>query len=311
MLVLGEARGKPTVVLESGMGGGVGWEHTRDAIARLTQVVTYDRAGLGASQAGPAPRDAKTIARELHSALRNSGIDPPYLLVGQSLGGLYAQVFAADFPEDTAGLVLVDPTHADAAMCLSLNEVKAWYAAKEPTDWPRVEAALERSGPVELHSFLACKYKLMEEFLQTIPQPQQSEARREWWDMIDRILADRPPPAFDTGEHAEAKSLRDSVRQAIAARPLPKVPIILLAAGRVDLDGIPAKDASPNVRAIQAEAKRWKLAAFQKWIDETPGAKLIVVRNSGHDIESEKPQAVIDAVREVLLQTESGRKRPG
>jgi pimeloyl-ACP methyl ester carboxylesterase len=301
MLVIGDAReNTPAVILESGMGGGIGWEHTRNEIARFAQVVTYERAGTGQSEPGPAPRDAKAVASELRAALHHAGVKPPYVLVGQSLGGLYVQVFAADYPQETAGLVLVDPTHADAGMCLSLDEVKRWYMSHEPDDWPRVEAILQRTAPDTIQSFLACKYKLMEEFLQTIREPRRSAMRREWWAMVDRIVGTRPLPVLNPGEREEAMALSDSIRQAMAARPLPKVPTILLAAGKTDLDTMPADALTPNVRALQAEARRWKFAAFQKWIDATPGGKLIIVKDSNHDIESDRPEAVIDAVRAVV-----------
>jgi pimeloyl-ACP methyl ester carboxylesterase len=168
-----------------------------------------------------------------------------------------------------------------------------------PDDWPRVEAAC-RGAPDGLHRFLACKYQLMETFLQTVPEPRRSAMRSEWWAMIDQLIGPNPNWECKGGTFQEAMVMADSIRQAIAARPLPKVPTILLAADKIDLDAMPTDAVTPNVRALQAEARRWKMTAFQKWTDDTPGAKLIIVQGSGHDIESDRPQAVIDAVREVL-----------
>jgi pimeloyl-ACP methyl ester carboxylesterase len=299
LLVVGEGPGKPSVILESGGGGGVGWTHVRSEIARCAQVVTYDRAGIGSSEPRSAPRDARTIARELHAALHQAGVKPPYVLVGQSLGGLYVQVFAAEYPQETAGLVLVDPTYASTELCLSIDQVKAWYMAHQPQDWPRVQAVC-RDAPEGLQGFLAVKYKLMEEFLQTIPEPRRSAMRGEWWAMIDQLIGPNPHWECTGGTLQEATVMADSFRQAIAARPLPRVPTLLLAARKMDLDEMPAHALTSNVRALQAEARRWKMAVYQKWIDDTPGAKLIIVEGSGHDIESQRPQAVIDAVRQVL-----------
>ena len=136
LLVVGQRHQNPAVIL-IGAGGGIGWDHVRNQIAQFAQVVMYDRAGIGQSQPGPAPRDARSIAGELHAALHQANVPPPYLLVGQSLGGLYVQVFAAIYPDETAGLVLVDPTHASADLCLSTNQVKAWFTTHQPDDWPR------------------------------------------------------------------------------------------------------------------------------------------------------------------------------
>src|SRR5512137_2959649 len=176
LLVLGEDRGKPTVILESGARGGIGWQSTRKQIAQFAQVITYDRAGTGQSEPGPEPRDARTIARDLHAALQRAAVKPPYVLVGQSLGGLYAQVFAAEYPQETAALVLVDPTPAITDLCLSMDEVKAWYMTHQPGDWPRVEKYC-RGMPDGVQSFFACEHKLMEAFLQTVPEPRRSAMR--------------------------------------------------------------------------------------------------------------------------------------
>src|SRR4029079_13900469 len=83
MLIVGQSG--PTVVLESGLPGGLGWQEVRQEVARFARVVTYDRAGIGRSEPGPHPRDARQIATELHTALHTAGLRPPYLLVGHSM----------------------------------------------------------------------------------------------------------------------------------------------------------------------------------------------------------------------------------
>lgn len=299
LLVIGDGSPKPTVVLESGAGGNIGWQNTRNQIAHYAQVITYDRAGIGQSEPGPEPRDAQAIARDLHIALHRAGLTPPYILVGQSSGGLYVQVFAAMYPRETAGLVLIDPTHANADLSLPTDQVKAWYMIHQPADWPRIEAAT-RGAPDGLRSFLSCKYKLMETFIESIPEPRRSAMRRQWWALIDQILGPNPNWELTGGQRQEATVMADSIQQAIAARPLPQVPTILLAAGKTDLYKIPPGTLTPNILALQEESRRWRLAAYQKWIDNTPKAKLILVEGSGHDIESDRPQAVINAIRQTL-----------
>jgi pimeloyl-ACP methyl ester carboxylesterase len=114
LLAMGEDHGGPTVVLESGtMAFSSYWAWVQPEIAKFARVVAYDRAGLGWSEPGPKPRDAQHIAMELHTALRNAGIEGPYVLVGHSEGGLYAPVFATLYPDEVAGLVLIDPEHPD------------------------------------------------------------------------------------------------------------------------------------------------------------------------------------------------------
>lgn len=114
LLIMGEERGGPTIVLEAGgMATSPQWSLIQPGIADFARVVSYDRAGLGWSQPGRAPRDARTIAGELHTALHNAGLPGPYILVGASLGGPYATVFADTYRDEVAGLVLLDSVHPD------------------------------------------------------------------------------------------------------------------------------------------------------------------------------------------------------
>ena len=106
-----EGEGSPAVVLEIGLGGPLEeWDLVQPEVARFTKVVAYDRIGAV---------DTKQIltgvevAHELHTALRNAGVDPPYVLVGQSFGGVYNRLFASLYPEEVAGMVLLDPTQEE------------------------------------------------------------------------------------------------------------------------------------------------------------------------------------------------------
>jgi pimeloyl-ACP methyl ester carboxylesterase len=108
MLITGE--GKPTIVLEDGFGSGIELQATIQAqLSQLTQVVSYDHAGTGGSDLGPEPRDGQQVARELQTALANAGLEPPFVFIGASIGAEYIQIYAHMFPEEVAGLVLLDP----------------------------------------------------------------------------------------------------------------------------------------------------------------------------------------------------------
>ena len=103
--------GSPTVVLEPGHGGSssdFGW--IAPAVARETRVCVYDRAGHGWSDATDGPQDAAHIAADLHTLLERAHVPGPYVLAGHSFGGLYVQSFAAQFPDQVAGMVLLDST---------------------------------------------------------------------------------------------------------------------------------------------------------------------------------------------------------
>lgn len=114
MYLLCEGEGSPTVVLESGMpGSSLGWASVTEAIGRFSRVCSYDRAGYARSEASSRPRTLGNIAEELALLLRNARIDPPYVLVGHSFGGLVTQLYAARFPAQVSGMVLVDSSHPD------------------------------------------------------------------------------------------------------------------------------------------------------------------------------------------------------
>jgi pimeloyl-ACP methyl ester carboxylesterase len=106
--------GAPSVVLETGLGGSsADWGFIQPEVARFARVCSYDRAGMGYSDPGPSPRTTRRIADELRELLDRSGVGGPVILVGASIGGLTARVFASEHAERVAGLVLVDASHED------------------------------------------------------------------------------------------------------------------------------------------------------------------------------------------------------
>jgi len=106
--------GSPTVILESGLGWGLGtWRDVQAGAAEFTQVCSYDRAGYGWSDPDPSPRTSSEIVRDLHTLLQKAGVQPPYVLVGHSIGGLYMQLYAATYPSDVSGMVLLDSSHEE------------------------------------------------------------------------------------------------------------------------------------------------------------------------------------------------------
>jgi pimeloyl-ACP methyl ester carboxylesterase len=102
-------QGSPTVVLDAGSGGfSAQWVRVQQEVSGTTRVCAYDRAGMGWSEMGPDPRDARQITSELHTLLGKAGIEGPYVLGGHSFGGMYMQTYAARYPDEVAGVVLVD-----------------------------------------------------------------------------------------------------------------------------------------------------------------------------------------------------------
>jgi pimeloyl-ACP methyl ester carboxylesterase len=129
MLITGA--GNQTVVLEAGASSSLeNWVRIQARVSEFARTVSYDRAGNGLSDKGPVPRDGAHVAGELHTALQNAHLSPPYILVGHSLGGPFTRMFAAKYPKEVAGMVLVDPTQ---------EELIAWAKEHAPRDREKTE----------------------------------------------------------------------------------------------------------------------------------------------------------------------------
>ena len=105
--------GSPTVVLQPGggdMSSAMGW--IAPAVAAHTRVCVYDSAGRGWSEASDVTQDGAQMMTDLHTLLHSGGVPGPYVLAGHSFGGLYVRIFAAQYPNEVAGMVLIDSTGA-------------------------------------------------------------------------------------------------------------------------------------------------------------------------------------------------------
>lgn len=108
--------GEPTVIVEAGSGSvGLMWALVQDEVSKSARICTYDRAGLGWSDPSPKPRTADVITDELHTLLGNAGIEAPYILVGHSLGGIFVREYQYKYPDEVAGIILVDSGDGELA----------------------------------------------------------------------------------------------------------------------------------------------------------------------------------------------------
>jgi pimeloyl-ACP methyl ester carboxylesterase len=101
--------GSPTVILQAGGAAeSFWWYWVQNQMAAHTRVCAYDRAGLGWSEPADSPRDPVTIVGELHTLLEEAGVQPPYVMAGHSYGGILTRIYAAQYPEEVTGVVMVD-----------------------------------------------------------------------------------------------------------------------------------------------------------------------------------------------------------
>jgi pimeloyl-ACP methyl ester carboxylesterase len=107
-----QGQGTPAVILEPALGGfALQYAHIQLAASAFTRVVAYDRAGQGRSDCSPNPRTPVNLAGELSTLLGRLDLYPPYVLVGHSFGGLLARFYAGFYPQEVAGVVLIDSSH--------------------------------------------------------------------------------------------------------------------------------------------------------------------------------------------------------
>lgn len=272
-------RGTPAVILDSGAGEpGYSWSPIQTELAKTTLTCWFDRAGEGWSDVGPPPRTSEAIARDEHALLRESDIQPPYVLVGHSFGGLDARVYNGLYPNDVGGMVLVDAAHEDEAK--RAPKFMLGHTLPRPL-WIPMHWIAQGAAQVGLIRVLRGSPSLPQKGSRPIRQ-QVVAALRQQPKAVATIVDYMAWPA--------------SYEQAHDARGLGDKPLIVLTAGRPwDAGGNPQLD-----RQAAAYQKVWIHEIQPKLARLSSRGRQIVVTNSGHGIPVEAPNAVIDAVRDVV-----------
>jgi len=111
-----QGQGSPVAVMDAGLtSNSLFWDNALAAVARVTQAVTFDRAGYAWSEAAPngTPRTSQQLVAEQRLLLSRAGLQPPYILLGHSFGAINTLVYAKNYPQEVAGMVLVDPSHPE------------------------------------------------------------------------------------------------------------------------------------------------------------------------------------------------------
>jgi pimeloyl-ACP methyl ester carboxylesterase len=200
----------PTVILETGLTGmSAAWGWVAPVLAESGRVITYDRAGLGWSDAGNRPHDALNTAHRLRRLLEVSGEEGPYILVGHSLGGLFVRMFADLYPDEVVGLVLVDASHPDQSADDS-----------ELRDTTARNLKAMRFGPAMARLGVLQRSKMLDQTLDGLP-PTEKHAASAFLSSVKHMRATR----------AEAEAWPATVAQVRGAKPLGDMPLVVLTAG--------------------------------------------------------------------------------
>jgi pimeloyl-ACP methyl ester carboxylesterase len=215
-----EGTGSPSVIMEIGLGGMLEeWAAVEPNVARFTRVAAYDRIGSNHEQSMLTGED---IARELHAALHQSGVEPPYVLVGQSFGGIYNRIFASLYPDEVVGMVLLDPSQEDFIHWMEIHHPQETIKKSETINWP------EAAGI---------------------------------WKTLDQLKL---------------------------CAPLPAVPVTVVSATRFIND-------PKRIEVLPIWIK-----SHEDWVRTLPHGRHVLAPNSGHGVQIEAPELVVDLIREVV-----------
>jgi pimeloyl-ACP methyl ester carboxylesterase len=286
---LGE--GRPAVLMESGAGDfSFDWALVHAAAAKHSRVCSYDRAGYAWSEPGPTPRTMQQIAAELHTALLNARIEGPYVLVGQSLGGLIVRTYASQYPKETAGMVLVDSSHED--MLISLTDrttgkenIVRFRELSREREIPPVQAM--KSGNPSEHPQPSAKTETkLESPYDKLPSNLQQV--RLW--AMSR-------PNYSLARSSEFDFLPEEMARMFSERsktkyPLGDIPLFVLtrSKSRVPVAEAPAKqNLSESHDRLQAD-----LANL------STNGKQIISKNGSHHLQLDDPELVIDAIAQAV-----------
>jgi pimeloyl-ACP methyl ester carboxylesterase len=257
-------QGVPTVILDAGLGDTyLSWQKVQPEIAKFVQVCSYDRAGIGYSDASSQPRTSRVIATELHELLQAAHIPPPYIFVGHSMGGYDVRVFAGMYRTEVAGMVLVDASHPDQE-----NRFPSDLKSMEGT-WNREATFLEYATPLGIPRLLGlCD-----------GDASVRAAECNWHTEREKT--------------EEMRSFSQSAKEAAAVISLGDIPLVVLSHDPDKPSAeLPADLAKSTNRAW--EKMQEELAHLS-----TRGAQSIA-KNSSHYIQLDRPDLVIVAVRKVV-----------
>ncbi len=281
--------GSPTVVLMAGLfSWSVVWYKTQPLIAQQTRVCAFDRAAYGFSDPPPQPQTISEVVEDLHRALNSGSIPGPYVLVGHSLGGLEARIYAQRWPDEVTGMVLVDTSPAAEGL-IDENQ-------------PGFDEAQGREGDIAfyLHCASLARRKPFEAGSQeltdcsaVLPKDTAAAFRKIW-------------PRFFTPDYFEAKAsllwgLYNHQYDAADRHRLGTMPLVVLSIEHPwgHDEGTPA-----NKRLDESYGKVWNAMHADLARLSSRGVHR-VIKQSGHEIQLDQPQAVVGAVGEVISQLRS------
>ena len=288
-----QGSGSPAVILEAGIAGtSLGWALVQPEIAKFTRVCGYDRAGLGWSDAALSVPSVSDALIDLHTLLSRANVPPPYVLVGHSFGGLLVRAYAHRMPEEVAGLILIDPVSiAYWTGCSPREKARLALGAR----FSRRGALLARLGVVRLAlAALLGGGRLFPKLISRVSAGKGrgtverlvGEVRKLPRDVWPAIASHWSDPKCFRAMAAALESLPENAREMLDTSVPAQIPLVILSA---------------------ADSTKLEWEEREKWVRESQNGIHVRVANSGHWIQLEQPEIVVDAVRNLIFSLRAAR----
>jgi pimeloyl-ACP methyl ester carboxylesterase len=277
-----QGKGSPAIIFENGSQDfSFIWSLVQPEVAKFAETVSYDRAGYAWSEAGPMPRTSKQICYELHTALNNAGIHPPYILVGQSYGGFLVRAFARYYPKEVVGIVLVEAVQEDQKIFMGGDNPQLIRDFAKGRPLPAVQthftAQPDTSQQAAMNTDIDPLFKKFPDSIQQMQIWAQSQTQ-----FIKAVQGEMDWSPEDVANIYTHKNDADYM--------LGNMPLVVITRGKGGFDG----------RADSLQLEKERLQAQEQLVDLSSNNKHIIDMNSGHNIHVEDPAIVIKAIKDVF-----------
>ncbi len=279
----------PAVIFEAGIAAtNLNWRHLQEMVSQFARTASYDRIGLGWSTACHTPRTPSNIAAELHEMLTNAGIEPPYVLVGHSFGGLVMRRFALLYPDEVTSMVLVDPMRCEEWPPLDPEKQSMLDRGARLSNFA---IPIARVGLVRLAmTSLFCRSGRVAERLadaagdggKHVLGRIKSEVGKMPVELWPQVAAHWSRPGYYAGLRSHVAAIPDTVREMHDAEPIRGIPVLLLTPG----SSCPLSE--DCLRRIGDNVRQQ------------------IAHDSAHWIHLDEPELVVESIREIV--SEAGRE---
>lgn len=268
-----QGNGSPTILMEAGSGEtSLSWRDIPVELAQHATVVTYDRAGYAWSESAPTERTGANIVKDLHAALEKENIRGPYIMVGHSLGGMYARLFAQTYTNEVQSLVLIDARPEDDERNTKVLLEQAQFQGNPPASLLsllKVSGAFRLFPDFMLDGLVAKQDR--DTFINVIATPSYFHAKEE--------------------EALHAHSTEDAIR----GQSLGSIPVRIIARGR------PQDYASAGISVdIGHKLESIWQSGQRNMLNISKDSQLIVATRSGHMIIHDEPELVVKTILELI-----------